>query len=44
MEPANGLAGNPPKAAGREALSPFFVSSLSADVTKIETKREKRIV
>jgi hypothetical protein len=44
MGPANGLAGDPEKAAGREALSPFFISGLFAAATKIETKREKRIV
>jgi hypothetical protein len=44
MEPANGLAGLPEKATGREALSPFFISGFSAAITEIETKREKRIV
>jgi hypothetical protein len=44
MEPARVLAGLPEKAAGREALSPFFVGAVSAAVTEIETKREKRIV
>jgi hypothetical protein len=44
MGPANGLAGDPEKAAGHKAVSPFFISRLSAAVTKIETQREKRIV
>jgi hypothetical protein len=44
MEPANGLAGLPEKAAGREALSPFFVASISAAVTEIETQREMRVL
>ncbi len=41
MGPANGLAGDPEKAAGHKAVSPFFIP---AAVTEIETKREKRIV
>jgi hypothetical protein len=44
MEPANRLAGEPPKAAGREALSPFSIRSVFAAVTEIEIQREKRVV